>query len=257
MACIPKAWTYEKFKNKIWEHGQELGRVHFSFIRQVLGVHKKSSILALMSETGKYPITLKLYCNIFKYWLRLIQRKKELVYEAYEVNCLARAKNQNSWLKLVDFLLEITNMKGIRPNLEAKDIEKLKKIFTDRLKFLFTQWWMGQRAGNNISKLEFYFRHKRHFKFEPYLDNIPRNVRRDITKFRMSCHCLPIEVQRYQNIPRQERICNICSLKTLGDECHYLLDCTNHKIVECRKKLIRSQWATDLCWTSSGRPAED
>ena len=85
-----------------------------------------------------------------------------MIYEAYEVNCLARAKNQNSWLKLIDFLLEITNMKGIRPNLEAKDIEKLKKIFTDRLKFLFTQWWMGQRAGKNISKLEFYFRHKRH-----------------------------------------------------------------------------------------------
>ena len=53
-AYMPKSWNYSKFKNKIWEQGRELNKVILRFLRQLLGVHKKTTILAIQAETGKY-----------------------------------------------------------------------------------------------------------------------------------------------------------------------------------------------------------
>jgi hypothetical protein len=41
-------------------------------------------------------------------------------------------------------------------------------------------------------------------------------------KFCTSDHCMQIETGRYKNIPRQQRLCNIC--KVVKDECHFLLN---------------------------------
>ena len=39
-------------------------------------------------------------------------------------------------------------------------------------------------------------------------------------------HRLPIESGRFCNIERSRRICNLCNLNQLGDEFHYILECT-------------------------------
>ena len=42
---------------------------------------------------------------------------------------------------------------------------------------------------------------------------------------RISSQKLLIETGRYDNIPRNERVCNVCNCKTIEDEIHFLLDC--------------------------------
>ena len=42
LAYMPKSWSYEKFKNKMWDRGAEVNKVTLSFLRQLLGVHKKN-----------------------------------------------------------------------------------------------------------------------------------------------------------------------------------------------------------------------
>ena len=44
-----------------------------------------------------------------------------------------------------------------------------------------------------------------------------------IAKFRTSDHCLQIETGRYNNIPRQQRLCTTCNI--LEDEYHFFLNC--------------------------------
>jgi hypothetical protein len=44
-----------------------------------------------------------------------------------------------------------------------------------------------------------------------------------IAKFRTSDHCLQIETGRYNNIPRQQRLCATCNI--LEDEYHFFLNC--------------------------------
>ena len=46
-----------------------------------------------------------------------------------------------------------------------------------------------------------------------------------LVKFRTSNHRLPIEVGRWRNIKRENRICNLCNGRNLGDEFHYLFEC--------------------------------
>ena len=71
LAYIPKSWTFEKFKLKIWDVGDDVNKVTSSFLRQLLGVHKKTPNLAILGETGKYPISIKIFTQILKYWYRL------------------------------------------------------------------------------------------------------------------------------------------------------------------------------------------
>ena len=63
----------------------------------------------------------------------------------------------------------------------------------------------------------------------------------DITKFRISNYCLPIETQRYRKKrkDRLERKCDICSLDECGDELHYLLRCTNSEISHSREEFMK------------------
>ena len=55
-------------------------------------------------------------------------------------------------------------------------------------------------------------------------------------KFRCGSHKLPIEMGRFFNIDRSERICDLYNKEELGDEFHYLSSCTFFK--DERKKII-------------------
>ena len=88
------------------------------------------------------------------------------------------------------------------------------------------------------TKLDFYFSVKKNFGFENYLDNINHSARTQLTKLRLSCHCLPVEILRYSGIERKDRNCDICKSRNIGDEKHYLTECLNAGMVEVRQKFI-------------------
>ena len=46
-----------------------------------------------------------------------------------------------------------------------------------------------------------------------------------LCKFRTCNHRLPIEIGRWQNVDRSDRICHICQTTEIGDEFHYILQC--------------------------------
>ena len=68
------------------------------------------------------------------------------------------------------------------------------------------------------NKLNVYRSVKSQFTCEYYL-KFQRNpdLRSAMTKLRIPSHSLPIEVGRYKKIPRNMRICPLCSSKALGD----------------------------------------
>ena len=114
----------------------------------------------------------------------------------------------------------------------------IKKI-KQKIISLFENWWKNQAVVTGRNKMDFYYKHKKIFKYESYLDNLSRNKRVDITRFRLSSHFLPIEALRYKKIIREERKCMICNLNELGDEQHYLLKCNNAKIENTREIYIK------------------
>ena len=65
-------------------------------------------------------------------------------------------------------------------------------------------------------------------RFEPYLE-FPMSISRlrSLMQFRMGSHSLPVEQGRPARpmVPRQLRLCTLCSTHAIGDERHYVCDC--------------------------------
>ena len=108
---------------------------------------------------------------------------------------------------------------------------------------IYYKEWMKQLNKDNDqnvgNKLKTYKQVKKIYKFEHYLKLIVNyKIRRAITKLRISSHNLPIEQGRYNRIPHNERICKLCNKSKIGDEKHYIMDCSNSKISEYRQKFF-------------------
>jgi hypothetical protein len=50
-----------------------------------------------------------------------------------------------------------------------------------------------------------------------------------LTKFHISDHSLKIEIGRYRNIPKEQRLCDSC--KVIDNEHHFFLHCNSNKIL--------------------------
>ena len=145
--------------------------------------------------------------------------------------------NKTCWIKSINFLLKITEVEGMPLNSKSEKTKLVKKC-KQNLKKLYLKWWEEQKTEN--SKLDFYFKYKKVFRYEKYLDELPRNSRCHLTRLRLSSHSLPVEVLRYvkkkkKKILRADRKCTICNLNQMGDEYHYLLYCKNSEIDHIRK----------------------
>ena len=94
---------------------------------------------------------------------------------------------------------------------------------------------MGERerlSSLNEGKLGILASCKKEFALSPYLKRtIFPFYKRALAKFRTSAHKLPIEIDRYSNVPRYARVC-IFGCDKIGDEAHYLLECINPGIRE-------------------------
>ena len=236
LAYAPKCWNFERFKSRMWELGAEVNMVTLSFLRQLLGVHKKTPNLAIMGETGKYPLSLKVYIQIFKYWSRLSTSKNELLKASMEANMMLDQQGHQNWLKVIQYLLKVTNITWC-PNENEVESRKAVKSFEQNLKKTYHSWWTEKMTSLDNRKLSFFFTYKKIFKFEKYLDAMPRPIRKFTTRLRTSSHNYPVEVLRYnrQKIEREDRKCTICNSNQVGDEIHYLLNCTNQNISKIRK----------------------
>ena len=72
-----------------------------------------------------------------------------------------------------------------------------------------------------------------------YTDDI-RDVqtRKCTTQIRLSAHKFANEQWRYKNIPKEQRICNLCCNNLVGDEFHYLFVCNKFSLRQRRQTFI-------------------
>ena len=61
---------------------------------------------------------------------------------------------------------------------------------------------------------------------EDFLQILPPNLAYTLVHFRTLNHGLPIQKGRIQNIPFEERISTKCNSEDIGDEFHYIFQCS-------------------------------
>ena len=115
-------------------------------------------------------------------------------------------------------------------------IDSFKRIVKQRLMDQFIQEWQSRVAENSICSNYRLFKKK--FCFEEYLTYLPSTLRQRLLKFRLSNHRLPIQQRRSLGIPRDERICTVCDSGEVGDEFHYLINCSNENFKRNRTKYV-------------------
>ncbi len=79
---------------------------------------------------------------------------------------------------------------------------------------------------------------KRKAAFFEYLTYLPSTLRQRVWKFRLSDDRRPIQQRRSLGIPRDEKICTVCDSGEVGDEFHYLLNCSNENVKRNRTKYV-------------------
>ena len=102
-------------------------------------------------------------------------------------------------------------------------------VFKQRIIDTFTQEWQGSLSSSSVLDLYKYF--KISLTYEPYLDNVPNDIRHFITKARISArisaHALRVHTERFSRnrIPRENRYCLICNKEEVEDIYHFICIC--------------------------------
>ena len=121
-------------------------------------------------------------------------------------------------------LIEI-GLPGIWYNQHIININKnwFKNYVKTTLQNQFIQKWQGTLDSSSIYTI--YRMVKTNFQQSPYLRILVNGCAIPITRFITTNNDLPVNVQRYEDIERRDRICPKCDLIDIGDEFHYLFIC--------------------------------
>ena len=93
-------------------------------------------------------------------------------------------------------------------------------------------------SNNMNSKLDFHKKIKTKFTLEQYQMDIKNgDIRRSVTRFRISAHKCTVEIERYSKVLRELRTCTICYEGT-GNEFHYFSECSHVLIKLSRMKFL-------------------
>ena len=200
--------------------------------RMVLSVHKKASRLAVLGELGRYPLLIKGLVQVLNYDWHVANKvsNDSLVKLAYDEMSLV----PDSWVSRVQCIKKLLNLQPIPGYVSRVSVAKQIK---SKLHGVFDRFWLDQinlvkigSDNNDHNKLRFYKTLKSCFKAEPYIDLVHnRNQRSNLTRLRISAHCLEVELLRYKvpAVPYCERYCRYCTQQVPGNESHFLMFCDN------------------------------
>ena len=176
----------------------------------------------VLGELGAYPLHINIKTRMVSFWNRLNNQNK-LSYSLYSLVC--SLGNTSPWVNYIQSILNNCGLSyvwtsqclGINANWLKRAIEL---CYQDQ----FQQHWHS--IIDNSNKCSIYRMFKSKFQFESYLNNVPFKLRKYLTKFRCRSTHIPVEAGIFIGVERDHRLCTLCPLHVLGDEFHYIFQCT-------------------------------
>lgn len=200
----------------------------FKYLRYILGVNKYSSNIAVLSETGRFPMYFSIIISIVKYLHRLENSSAGLLKDSYELAKGLHIRGIHTWFTSAVYILSHFNL----DEKQCKNLSEnhLKLFIQRKLIKDYKSFWEKERVDRmQEGKLDTYFSIKRNFGMEKYLILDTFSHRKALCQLRISAHNLSIESGRYtknKSIPRDQRICKYCKSNSVESEFHFLTACT-------------------------------
>lgn len=222
-------WGFEKF--------DILERVHLKFCKIILNLKQTTPASIVYGELGRYPISVSIKLRMVKFWCRLVNgddnKISSILYKLLFIN-FNNYGFESRWLTFIKTIFDDCGLTNVWSSQNYFSPEWIEKSVESRLLDQFKQEWSSEIFSS--SKTLCYRIFKTDFCFEKYLSILPPHLMFYLCKFRCSCHRLPIESGRWNNTPRNDRLCTLCDLQEIGDEYHYIFKCKQFMVE--RKNLL-------------------
>ena len=195
-----------------------------------MGVNRKASNYASRGELSKSAMLIPILKRTLSYINHVNQLPdKTIAKQAFLLSKELYDQDKESFYSnMINTITSYSNANNNPIDLETKIINSGSVEIIKHIKDHYVSFWKKQILKS--TKLSFYSNFKKEHKLEEYLTNVQIPCQRKIfTKFRISNHKLGIECGHYQNIPRNERLCNNCNIAATEDEYHFTFECKCYK----------------------------
>ena len=214
-----EVWGFEKLT--------QIESFYLKFCKSLLGVHRKTPNCMVYGELGRYKLEYIVMSRMLMFWYRIVNGKQgklaSIMYSFY-YSLFESGTYILPWLGKIKSILDSLGFSYIWDS-QAQNMgfSLFKEIVSQRLADTRQQVWHDDVNVN--SQCIVYRIYKQKLVFEDYLVHLNPCDRKFFCRFRCLNNKLPIVTGRYANIPREDRICECCSLNQIGDEFHYLFQC--------------------------------
>ena len=114
-----------QYAAEVWYRNKEkpeLEKINLRYIKSVMHVKPSSSTKAIHSEFGRFPLQIKLKCQIIKYWKRLIGMSDNyFVKKAYNSTLELHNYGQINWCNTIKDILYDAQMQHVWDNQSMND----------------------------------------------------------------------------------------------------------------------------------------
>ena len=220
----------------------KLDTFYLGFLKSILGVRKTTPSVFIYRELNIYPLKLRRYIRIFKYWLKIIALPDhEPVKSVYNV-LKDDASSTPDTVNWVSLLKKILNESGLGYLWESQlllleDKSYYTALFKDRIQDIILQNYITDLDKISNNRL---YKHIDHdFYGKDYLTAIKNNnLRIALSKLRLGSHNFMVERGRWARpiLDYPRRKCKECD--ELEDEFHIFFECVRYGPL--RKKYLPS-----------------
>ena len=205
-----------EYASEIWYQPlpiEVLETAQLKYLKKIIGVSQSTPTLAVLGETGRFPLHLRQEDTVIKSWGRIQQLpNSNTLSKIYRDLLRLSEQGYDTWSGRVKSIFAKFNVEDKMANkLTSADIDKFVQNFHEIRYTRYQQDWLDAINDNRkSSKLLTYRLVKTDYRIEPHILYI-RNKKhqRALTRLRVSSHKLNIELGRHwrPSIPRDERVC--------------------------------------------------
>ena len=204
----------------------QIEQVQNYFCKQILKLPKSTANCMVLGELGRTPLEVQIIKRVLNFWIKLATGKTSklssvmycILRHSYDYNIY-----KDKWLQFIHSQLNQMGLGYLWDDISNVNLNWFKSLIDQKLVDIWKQKWTALLSENSHCTNYKIFKNK--LEHEPYLLILDPSLSIPMCKYRCGNHKLPMVIGRYNNVPRNERICKLCTNQNIADEFHYVFEC--------------------------------